>query len=79
MPFAERIRRETGILTGAVGLITDPEQADTIIRTGEADLVLLAREFLREPYWPIQAAQTLGANVPVPVQYGRAVGTAPRK
>ena len=71
-PFAERIRRETGILTGAVGLITEPQQADALIRKGSADFVLLAREFLREPYWPIKAALALGANVRFPVQYGRA-------
>jgi len=71
-PFAERIRRETGILTGAVGLITEPAQADTLIRNASADFVLLAREFLREPYWPIKAAQALGADVQFPVQYGRA-------
>lgn len=74
-PFAERIRREADILTGAVGLITEPAQADTLIRSGSADLVLLAREFLREPYWPIKAAQALGADVRFPVQYARAFAT----
>lgn len=72
VPFAERIRRETGVLTGAVGLITTPEQADDIIRSGRADLVLLAREFLRDPYWPLHAAQALGQQADVPVQYARA-------
>lgn len=72
VPFAERIRRETGALTGAVGLITEPRQADEIIRTGQADLVLLARAFLRDPYWPLHAAQVLEAEAAVPVQYGRA-------
>jgi len=72
VPFAERIRRETGLLTGAVGLITEPEQAAKIIREEQADLVLLAREFLREPYWPIKAAKALKSSVTVPVQYGRA-------
>lgn len=72
VPFAQRIRRETGLLTGAVGLITEPAQADAIIRQCQADLVLLAREFLREPYWPLKAAQALGAEVHIPVQYGRA-------
>ncbi len=72
VPFSERIRRETGILTAAVGLITDSAQADSIIRDGAADLVLLAREFLREPYWPIKAAQALGAEARVPAQYLRA-------
>jgi 2,4-dienoyl-CoA reductase-like NADH-dependent reductase (Old Yellow Enzyme family) len=71
-PFAERIRRETGIRTGAVGLITEARQADEIIRAGRADLVLLAREFLRDPYWPLHAARTLGVYVAPPVQYSRA-------
>jgi 2,4-dienoyl-CoA reductase-like NADH-dependent reductase (Old Yellow Enzyme family) len=74
VPFAERIRREAGILTAAVGCITEPTHADEIIRNGRADLVLLAREFLREPYWPRDAARALHAKdaVPGPVQYGRA-------
>lgn len=72
VPFAERIRRETGILTGAVGLITTPEQCDEIIRQGKADMVLLAREFLRDPYFPLHAARALGIDVKPPVQYGRA-------
>jgi 2,4-dienoyl-CoA reductase-like NADH-dependent reductase (Old Yellow Enzyme family) len=76
VPFAERIKRETGILTGAVGLITEPEQADGIIRESKADIVLLARAFLRDPYWPLHAAQTLGANITPPVQYQRAFPTA---
>jgi|SRR5208283_2840206 len=71
-PFAERIRRETGILTAAVGMITEAEQAETILRTGQADLVILAREFLRDPYWPLHAAAKLRAKLPPPVQYGRA-------
>jgi 2,4-dienoyl-CoA reductase-like NADH-dependent reductase (Old Yellow Enzyme family) len=71
-PFAERIRREAGVLGGAVGLITDPVQADHIIRTGQADLVLLAREMLRDPYWPLRAARELGHDAPWPVQYLRA-------
>jgi 2,4-dienoyl-CoA reductase-like NADH-dependent reductase (Old Yellow Enzyme family) len=70
--FAERIRREAKIQTGAVGLITSPEQADHIIRTGEADVVLLGRELLRNPYWAQQAAKQLGHEVPSPVQYQRA-------
>ena len=72
VPFAERIRREAGILTGAVGLITTPRQADEIIRSGKADLVLLGREFLRHPYFPLDAAGTLGAEINPPVQYLRA-------
>ena len=70
--FAERIRKEAGIQTGAVGMITQPEQADQIIRTGQADIVLLARQFLRNPYWGLHAAKKLGHKVPAPVQYQRA-------
>jgi len=70
--FAERIRRETGLLTGAVGLITSSAQAETILKTGQADLVLLGREFLRDPYWPLQAAGDLHADSPPPDQYARA-------
>ena len=72
VPFAERIRREAGILTGAVGLITEPLQADEIIRIGQADMVLLAREFLRDPYWPLHASRVLGIPIEPPVQYLRA-------
>jgi 2,4-dienoyl-CoA reductase-like NADH-dependent reductase (Old Yellow Enzyme family) len=72
VPFAARIRREAGIATGAVGMITDPGQAETILRTGQADMVLLARELLREPYWPLHAAHALRANAPWPPQYERA-------
>jgi len=71
-PFAERIRKEAQIFTGAVGFITDPAQADQIVRTGQADLVLLAREFLRDPYWPVHAAARLGKSAAWPVQYLRA-------
>lgn len=71
-PFAERIRREAGIATGAVGLITSAQQADHIIRTGQADVVLLAREMLRDPYWAMRAAKELRQPVPTPVQYDRA-------
>jgi 2,4-dienoyl-CoA reductase-like NADH-dependent reductase (Old Yellow Enzyme family) len=70
--FAETIRREAGVLTGAVGMITEPAQANEIIARGQADLVLLAREFLRHPYWPLHAARTLGAVPPLPPQYSRA-------
>lgn len=72
VPFAERIRRDAGILTAAVGLITDPAQADEIIRTGQADLVMLARQLLRDPYWPLKAAQALGVATSWPGQYLRA-------
>ena len=70
--FAARIRSEANILTGAVGLITSPEQADHIIRTGQADVVLLARELLRNPYWPSYAAKQLRQDKVSPVQYERA-------
>jgi 2,4-dienoyl-CoA reductase-like NADH-dependent reductase (Old Yellow Enzyme family) len=70
--FAERIRRETGILTGAVGMITTAAQAEAIVSHGQADAVLLAREFLREPYFPLLAAHELGAEVAWPLQYERA-------
>jgi 2,4-dienoyl-CoA reductase-like NADH-dependent reductase (Old Yellow Enzyme family) len=70
--FADRIRRETGVPTGAVGMITSPEQADQIIRTGQADVVLLARELLRNPYWPLHAAEALHKPGSWPVQYERA-------
>jgi len=72
VPFAERIRREAGIPTGAVGLITTPQQADEIVRSGRADLVLLAREMLRDPYFPRRAAKALGAEIAPPLQYLRA-------
>ncbi len=70
--FADRIRRETSLATGAVGMITDPAQADQIIRTGQADVVLLARELLRDPYWPLRAADHLHHPASYPVQYERA-------
>lgn len=73
VPFAEKIRREAGIATAAVGLITSAELADAIIAEERADLVLLARQELRDPYWPLHAAQALGRKVDhVPVQYARA-------
>ncbi len=73
VPFAARIRREAEIATAAVGLIREPEQADQIVRQGQADVVLLGREMLRNPYWPQHAARRLGVPVPHPVQYARAV------
>ena len=74
VPFAEAIRAKAAIPTAAVGLITQPKQADDIIRAGRADLVLIARRILRDPYWPIHAARELGRAdaAPVPVQYARA-------
>ena len=70
--FAERIRREGGIATGAVGLIRSAFQAEHVLRSGQADLVSLAREFLRNPYWPLAAARELGAQASWPEQYDRA-------
>ncbi len=63
VPFAERIRAEAGIPTAAVGLITSPEQAEQIVASGQADMVMLAREFLRDPYFPLHAARVLGAEL----------------
>jgi len=79
--FAERIRSDAGILTGAVGMITEAHQADEIIRRGQADIVLLAREMLRDPYWPLHAAAKLGKFISWPAQYLRAAppGTAQRR
>lgn len=74
VPFAERIRHEAGIATGAVGFITTAEQADETIRDDEADLVLMAREFLRDPYFPLHAAAELGHDIVWPKQYARAKG-----
>jgi 2,4-dienoyl-CoA reductase-like NADH-dependent reductase (Old Yellow Enzyme family) len=71
-PFAAKIRRKVGIATGAVGLITAAVQAEQILATGSADVVLLARELLRDPYWPIHAAAELKADHPWPEQYLRA-------
>jgi len=70
--FAESIRKETAILTGAVGMITEPKQADDIIKNGQADMVLLAREFLRDPHFPLRAAHALGFDIKWPQQYERA-------
>lgn len=77
--FAEAVRRETGLATGAVGMITEPAQADQIVRTGQADLVLLAREMLRDPYWPIHAAEALHLTPSYPVQYERAAAHRPER
>jgi 2,4-dienoyl-CoA reductase-like NADH-dependent reductase (Old Yellow Enzyme family) len=72
VPFAERIRRAAGIATAAVGFITDPKQADDIVRQGRADVVLLARQMLVDPYWPAHAAKALGQQLTPPPQYARA-------
>jgi 2,4-dienoyl-CoA reductase-like NADH-dependent reductase (Old Yellow Enzyme family) len=71
-PFSERIRKEAGIMTGAVGLITTARQAEDIISGGQADLVIMARQLLREPYFPLHAARELGAELPWPPPYDRA-------
>src|SRR5262249_49749878 len=70
--LSDQLRREAGIPTGAVGLIVDPAQADHVIRTGQADVVLLARQLLRDPYWPLTAARALALPGPWPPQYLRA-------
>jgi 2,4-dienoyl-CoA reductase-like NADH-dependent reductase (Old Yellow Enzyme family) len=70
--FAEQIRREAGIMTGAVGMIVSSAQAEHVVATGQADAVIIAREFLRDPYWPLRAARELGQSVLWPVQYLRA-------
>jgi 2,4-dienoyl-CoA reductase-like NADH-dependent reductase (Old Yellow Enzyme family) len=72
VPFAHRIRHEAGMATAAVGLITDPEQAELIVAEGRADLVMMGRELLRNPHWPLSAAARLEAAVEWPVQYERA-------
>ena len=72
VPFAAGVRREAGIATGAVGIITEPEQAERILANGEADAIFLARELLRDPYWPLRAARELGVDVAWPNQYARA-------
>ncbi|HZP67067.1 MAG TPA: NADH:flavin oxidoreductase/NADH oxidase [Rudaea sp.] len=72
VPFAARIRREADIATGAVGLITTAQQAEEILARGDADLIIMARELLRDPYFPRRAAKELGVTITPPVQYGRA-------
>jgi 2,4-dienoyl-CoA reductase-like NADH-dependent reductase (Old Yellow Enzyme family) len=69
VPFAETVRREAGIPTGAVGMITQPAQANEIIESGKADMIVMAREFLRDPYFPHHAAKALGVKIPFPGQY----------
>jgi len=76
VPFAERVKRETGIATGAVGLITDPQQAEDILTSGKADFISLARAMLFNPRWPQHAAVTLNADAKYPPQYERAAPTA---
>jgi 2,4-dienoyl-CoA reductase-like NADH-dependent reductase (Old Yellow Enzyme family) len=69
VPFAERVKRNAGVPTGAVGLITQPGQANEIIQAEKADLIVMAREFLRDPYFPLHAAKALGVKVAFPRQY----------
>jgi 2,4-dienoyl-CoA reductase-like NADH-dependent reductase (Old Yellow Enzyme family) len=71
-PFAEQIRQQAHVLTAAVGMITSPVQAEHVIFTGQADAVMIARELLRDPHWPLRAARELGQPVTWPVQYLRA-------
>jgi 2,4-dienoyl-CoA reductase-like NADH-dependent reductase (Old Yellow Enzyme family) len=73
VPLARKVRDEAGIMTGAVGLITEVQQANEIVTGGDADLVFLARELLREPYWAIKAQQELGSQPSWPISYGYAV------
>ena len=70
--FAESIKKETGILTGAVGMITEARQAEDILENGMADLILMARESLRDPYFALHAAKVLGDDIAWPLQYQRA-------
>ena len=72
VPIAEAVRNQAGIATATVGLITEAKHADEIIRSGQADVVLLGRELLRDPHWPQRAARELGVTPPVPPQYLRA-------
>jgi len=78
VPFAARVRREAGIATAAVGLITEARQADEIVARGDADLIVMAREMLRDPYFPRRAAKELGVDITPPVQYERGWGV-PRR
>jgi 2,4-dienoyl-CoA reductase-like NADH-dependent reductase (Old Yellow Enzyme family) len=72
IPFSEQIRHEADIPTAAVGLITEPAQANSIVQDGEADMIALARELLRDPYWPLHAARALHYDMPWSPQYERA-------
>jgi 2,4-dienoyl-CoA reductase-like NADH-dependent reductase (Old Yellow Enzyme family) len=78
VPFARRIRAEAQVMTGAVGLITEPQQANDIVARGDADLVFIGRAFLRNPYWGLTAQEELAADAPWPDQYGYAVRRAPK-
>jgi 2,4-dienoyl-CoA reductase-like NADH-dependent reductase (Old Yellow Enzyme family) len=71
VPFAAAVRARAGIATGAVGMISQPEMAEQIVANGQADLVVMARAFLNDPYWPRHAAKALKAKIPWPPQYER--------
>jgi 2,4-dienoyl-CoA reductase-like NADH-dependent reductase (Old Yellow Enzyme family) len=79
VPFAEKVRREAGVATGAVGLITTPEQCQAILARGQSDIVIMAREFLRDPYFPMYAAAALDVEIEWPKQYERARIARPAK
>jgi 2,4-dienoyl-CoA reductase (NADPH2) len=79
VPFSSAIKKDAEILTGAVGMITEPIQANAIIQDGNADLVLLAKQMLRDPYWALHAAQNLDQDAPWPLSYGYAVKRTPVK
>jgi 2,4-dienoyl-CoA reductase-like NADH-dependent reductase (Old Yellow Enzyme family) len=72
VPYAERIKNETDLLAGAVGLINSVAEAEQVLAEGQADLIFMGREMLRDPYFPLHAAKALGVDVPWPVQYERA-------
>ncbi len=72
VPFASAIRKEAGITTAAVGMITEPQQAEEILQRGDADVIVMARALLRDPYWPLHAAHSLSVDLPWPIQYNRA-------
>jgi 2,4-dienoyl-CoA reductase-like NADH-dependent reductase (Old Yellow Enzyme family) len=78
VPFAAEIRHKAEIATAAVGLITEPHQAEAILAAGQADAIFIAREFLRDPYFVFRAAQELGGHADVPKQYDRAIAPARR-
>lgn len=75
VPFSAKIKKETGSLTGTVGLITEAKQSEEILQNGEADLIIMARELLRDPYFPLHAAHELGEDIAWPIQYDRAKPT----
>lgn len=72
VPFSETVRKETDVLTCAVGMLTDPHQVETILQKGQADIIAIAREFLRNTSWTLDAARELGVDVEWASQYNRA-------